>query len=152
MNLDDVDRRILRELQRDCSRVTAEIAEAAGLSQAACWRRIHRFKVEGYILQHTALLDRRKLGLSTQVFAQIKLSATGRANVTSFAEAVQSFPEVLECYVLMGSADFLLRIATASIDAYERFFFDHLSKIPGVQDINSIVALSEIKRFTGLPV
>jgi Lrp/AsnC family transcriptional regulator len=152
MDLDEADRRVLREMQRDSSRSTAEIAEAVGLSQAACWRRIHRLKADGFILRQTVVLDRRKLGLATQVFAQVKLSATGRADISGFADAVRAFPEVLECYVLMGPTDFLLRIATADVDAYERFFFERLSKLPGVQDINSIVALSEIKPFAGLPV
>ena len=152
MSLDAADRRILRELQHDCSRGPAEIADAVGISQAACWRRVHRLKTEGYILKHTIIIDRRKLGLNIQLFVHIKLTATGRASVASFAEAVQSCPEILECHVLMGTTDFLLRIATVDIDAYERFFFEHLSQIAGVQDINSNVALSEVKRFTGLPV
>ena len=151
-NLDAADRRILRELQRDSSRTTAEIADVAGLSQAACWRRIQRLKSGGYIVREAALLDRGKLGLKANIFVQVKLSATGRANVSDFAEAVRAFPEVLECYVLMGQTDFLMRVMTPDIEAYERFFFDKLSRVPGVQDIQSIVALSEIKPFSGYPI
>ena len=149
---DTQDRRILRELQRDASRSTGEIAEAAGLSQAACWRRIQRLKTEGYVVREVAVLDRAKLGLKAHIFVQVKLSATGRANVSDFAEAVRAFPEVLECYVLMGQTDFLMRVMTPDIEAYERFFFDKLSRVPGVQDIQSIVALSEIKPFSGYPI
>ncbi len=150
--LDAADRRILRELQRDSSRSTAEIASAVSLSQAACWRRIQRLKAEGYIVREAAMLDRGKLGLRAHIFVQVKLSATGRAHVSEFADAVRAFPEVLECYVLMGQIDFLIRVMTPDIEAYEKFFFEKLSRVPGVQDVNSIVALSEIKPFGGYPV
>lgn len=151
-NLDAADKRILRELQRDSSRTTAEIADVAGMSQAACWRRIQRLKSDGYIVREAALLDRAKLGLRAHIFVQVKLSATGRAHVSEFADAVRAFPEVLECYVLMGQTDFLMRVMTPDIEAYEKFFFEKLSRVPGVQDVNSIVALSEIKSFVGYPV
>ena len=86
------------------------------------------------------------------VFAQVKLTTHGRQHLDEFAKRVQAIPEVLECHVLMGAVDFLLRIVTADIDAYERLFFSTLSQIPGVQEINSIVALSEIKSTSALPV
>ena len=82
----------------------------------------------------------------------VKLTTHGRANLAQFAEAVQSFPEVLECYVLMGSVDFLLRIVAEDIKAYETFFFDKLSRLPGVQEITSSIALSEMKHTTVLPI
>lgn len=107
---------------------------------------------DGIIRKRVALIDRRSVGLNAQVFAQVKLNAHGRANLDEFAEAIRRFPEVLECYVLMGSVDFMLRIVTANIEDYERFFFDRLSKLTGVQEITSTVALSEIKSTTALPV
>lgn len=152
IKLDRFDIRLLAELQRDVSQSTGDIAERIGLSQAPCWRRIQRLKEEGLIRSQVALLDRRKLGLRTQVFAQIKLSATGRSNLEDFTEIIQGFPEVMECFVLMGSVDFMLRIVTRDIEDYERFFFDKLSRVPGVQEINSMVALSEIKATTQLPL
>ncbi|VWX49913.1 Lrp/AsnC family transcriptional regulator [Novosphingobium sp. 9U] len=151
-NLDDFDKRILRELQIDASRSAAEIGERVGLSQAPCWRRIQKLKESGYIKSQVALLDRRKLGFNAQIFAQIKLTATGRSNVEDFTRAIQEFPEVLDCFVLMGSVDFMLRIVAKDIEAYERFFFDKLSMVPGVQEINSIMALSEIKSTSILPI
>jgi Lrp/AsnC family transcriptional regulator len=152
LNLDSTDRRILIALQIDSSRSSAEIADEAGLSQAPCWRRIQKFKESGIIRSQVALLDRRKLGLNAQVFAQVKLTAHGRSNLSQFSDAIQTFPEVLECFVMMGSVDFMLRIVTKDIEAYERFFFDKLSQVPGVQEINSMVALSEIKSTTALPL
>ena len=99
-----------------------------------------------------AIIDRQKVGLNTQIFAHVKLNAHGRANLDEFTKAIQAFPEVLECYVLMGAVDFLLRIVATDIEAYERFFFDRLSRLPGVHEVNSTVALSEIKATTALPI
>lgn len=150
--IDEFEKKILRELQRDSTLTTAEIAGRVGLSVSPCWRRIDRLQRDGFIRRHVAILDRRKLGLNAHVFAQIKLNAHGRANLDEFSKAIQDFPEVLDAYVLMGTTDFMLRIVTEDIDAYERFFFDQLSKLPGVQEINSTVALSEIKSTTELPL
>src|SRR6187402_142703 len=144
-DLDESDRKILGLMQQDASRSTAEIADLVGLSQAPCWRRLQRLKEAGYIRRQVALLDRRKIGLNAQIFAQVKLTATGRSNLEDFTQAIREFPEVLDCFVLMGTVDFMLRIVARDIEAYERFFFDKLSRVPGVQEINSMVALSEIK-------
>jgi Lrp/AsnC family transcriptional regulator len=150
--LDIYERRILAVLQEDASKPTTEIAQIVGLSQAPCWRRIQRLKEIGLIKANVCVLDRHKLGLQAQIFAQVKLTANGRADVSSFSEAIKQFPEVLDCFVLMGSVDFMLRIVAEDISAYERFFFEKLSQVPGVQEINSMVALSEIKSTTILPI
>ena len=150
--IDAFDRKLLDALQTDADRPTAELAAAAGLSQSPAWRRIQRLREEGVIRKHVALLDRRKLGLNTQIFAQVKLDTHGRQHLDEFAAAIIGFPEVLECHVLMGPVDFLLRIVTTDIEAYERFFFEKLSRVPGVQEVNSTVALSEIKATTALPL
>jgi Lrp/AsnC family transcriptional regulator len=151
-SLDPADLRILAALQVDASRSTADLAEAAGVSQSVCWRRLQRLKSEGIIRAQVALLDRERIGLHAHIFAEVKLSAHGRANLSEFSEAIRAFPEVLECYVLMGRVDFLLRVVAEDIKAYERFFFDKLSVLPGIQEVNSIVALSEIKATTALPL
>lgn len=150
--IDAFDRKLLDALQTDADRSMAELATAVGLSQSPAWRRIQRLRNEGIIRRQVALLDRRKLGLNTQVFAQVKLDAHGRQHLDEFAAAILGFPEVLECHVLMGPVDFLLRIVTTDIEAYERFFFEKLSRVPGVQEVNSTVALSEIKATTALPL
>lgn len=150
--LDSFEINILRELQRDANQTTAEIAERVGLSASPCWRRVDRLEREGFIRKRVAIVDRRKVGLNAHVFAQVKLNAHGRANLDEFSEAIRAFPEVLDAYVLMGAMDFMLRIVAKDIDAYESFFFDRLSKLPGVQEINSTVALSEIKSTTELPL
>jgi Lrp/AsnC family transcriptional regulator len=150
--LDSYERRILEVLQEDAGLSTAAVAEAVGLSASPCWRRIDRLERDGFIKRRVAIVDRKKVGLNAQIFAQVKLNAHGRANLDEFAAAIGEFPEVLECHVLMGSVDFMLRVVTADIEAYERFFFEKLSRLPGIQEVNSIVALSEIKSTTALPL
>lgn len=150
--LDAFELKILRELQRDASQTTAEIAQRVGLSASPCWRRIDRLEREGIIRGRVAVVDRRKVGLRAHIFAQVRLNAHGRANLDEFSNAIRDFPEVLDAYVLMGTTDFMLRIVAVDIEAYERFFFDKLSKLPGVQEITSTVALSEIKSTSILPI
>lgn len=150
--INDADRRLLRAVQRDSRRSTAELASEVGLSQPACWRRLQRLRDEGLIVREVAVLDREKLGFGAQVYALVKLSSVGRANLAGFAEEIRALPEVVECHVLLGAADFLLKIVTKDISAYERFFFERLSAIEGIQDVTSAVALSEIKPASGLPL
>ncbi|WP_267434207.1 Lrp/AsnC family transcriptional regulator [Sphingomonas sp. GM_Shp_1] len=151
-DLDIWERRILALLQEDASLSTAAIAEVVGLSASPCWRRIDRLERDGIIKRRVALVDRAKVGLKAQIFAQVKLNAHGRANLDEFAAAIRDIPEVMECHVLMGSVDFMLRIVAADIESYERLFFERLSNLPGVQEINSTVALSEIKSTSTLPI
>lgn len=150
--LDAYERRILVLLQQDASLSNAELAERVGLSSTPCWRRVQRLRELGVIRQQVALLDRRLLGLNAQIFAQVKLNAHGRQHLDEFTAAIREFPEVLEAFVLMGPVDFLLRIVAADIEAYERFFFEKLSRVPGIQEVNSVVALSEVKATTVLPI
>lgn len=152
MHFDKYELGILGILQDDASVSTSEIADRIGLSQSPCWRRIAALEEAGVIRKRVALLDRKKVGLGTQVFAQVKLSAHGRAHLEDFEHGVADIPEIVECYVLMGSIDFLLRVITSDIEAYEKLFFSKLSKLPGVLEINSAIALSEIKHTTALPL
>lgn len=150
--LDRIDRRLLEELQQDCSRSAAELGEVVGLSQAACWRRIQRLSESGFVKKRVAILDAEKVGLSTIVLAQVKLSAHGRANLDAFSQTIRALPNVLECFVLLGDTDFFLKVAVSDIFHYERFFFDTLSKIEGVAEVKSMVTLSQIKNETSLPI
>jgi Lrp/AsnC family transcriptional regulator len=150
--IDEFDRRILRAIQQDSSRSTAELAGIVGLSQPACWRRLQRLRESGIIVREIAVLDREKLGFSFQVFVLVKLTTIGRAKLADFAKALRALPEVVECHVLMGTADFLLKVVTKDSYAYERFFFEDLSALDDIQDMTSAVALSEIKSPSGLPL
>jgi Lrp/AsnC family transcriptional regulator len=150
--LDRIDQRILAEIQKNADQSQAVLADKVGLSAAPCWRRLQKLKEHGFVKRTVSLLDRKALGLNAMIFAQVKLSVHGRTHLNEFTDSVARFPEVLECYVMMGDTDFLLRIVTESVEAYERFFFEHLSRLPGVQEIKSTIALSEIKSTTELPI
>jgi Lrp/AsnC family transcriptional regulator len=150
--LDAIDRRILDLLQTRTGVNAAMIGEQIGLSQSACWRRIQRLRDEGVIRDQPLTLDREKVGLDTMVFAHVKLTSHGRSNLAAFSDAVRSFPEVLDCFGVLGNVDFLLRIVTTDIKAYEQFFFEKLSQLPGIQEVNSSIVLSETKRTTSLPI
>ena len=150
--LDAMDRKILNLMQKDASLTIADIAERVGMSQSPCWRRIQRMRQEEIIIGQVTLLDRKRVGLNAQIFAQVRLNAKGRENIEEFSRAIQEFDEVLDCYVTLGTTDFILRIVASDINAYERFFFNQLSRVPGIQEINSMVALSEIKSTTSLPL
>lgn len=152
MQLDPTDKKILRLLQTEADITAAAIGDRIGASQATVWRRMQRFRDEGLIPHQYIMLDRKKAGFHALVFAQVKLNSQGRANLAAFSEAIESFPEVQECYVLMGNVDFLLRIVAPDVDAYEKFFFEKLSQITGIREITSSIALSEIKRTTALPI
>jgi Lrp/AsnC family transcriptional regulator len=149
-SLDETDRKILTILQDDATLGTAEVAEKVGLSQAPCWRRIRRMQEAGIILKSVTLLDRKKVGLPVMIFAQIKLSVHGSSTLPEFDAAIRGFPEVVECFTLMGQTDYLLKIIVPTVEAYERFFREKLSQLPAVRETNSAIALSEIKNTTAL--
>lgn len=150
--LDRIDQRILAALQEDASRSAAQIAEAVGLSQSPCWRRIQRLREEGYISKVVALLDRKKIGLRAQLFVQVKVISNDQANLAEFSRQIQEFPEVMECHVILGAFDFLLRVVTRDLEAYEKFYFDTLSRVPNIREINSFVAAQEVKSTTAFPL
>ena len=152
VSLDHTDRKILDLLQTEPGINASAIGERIGLSQSACWRRIQRLREEGVFSDHPVILNREKVGLTTMVFAHVKLTSHGRSKLSEFADAVRSYPEVMDCYVLLGPVDFLLRIVAEDIKAYEQFFFEKLSQLPGIQEVNSSIVLSDIKHSTALPV
>lgn len=152
VKLDGLDKKILRLLQSDASLSAAAIGDQIGLSQSPCWRRIQRLKDSGLIKQQGMVFDRRKLGFDTMIFAHVKLTAHGRSKVSEFSQAIAGFPEVMECHLLLGQVDFLLRIVTPDLEAYERFFFERLSQLPDVQEVTSSIVLTESKFTTELPI
>jgi Lrp/AsnC family transcriptional regulator len=152
IEIDNLDRKILRLLQSDASLSATAIGDRVGLSQSPCWRRIQRLKDSGLIKQQGMIFDRRKLGFDTRVFAHVKLTAHGRSKVAEFGDTIRKFPEVMECHLLLGQVDFLLRIVTPDLEAYERFFFERLSQLPDVQEVTSSIALTEVKQTTELPI
>ena len=152
IELDRGDLKILELVQEQGALSAAEVAERVGMTTSTCWRRLTRLEQTGVIRKRVALCNREKLGLSVLVFSHVKLAGHGRDALLRFEQAVGAHPEILECYTLMGETDFLLRIACRDIKAYEAFFLDHLSRFPGVQSVNSSIALAVIKETTALPL
>ena len=152
MNLTPTDIKILELLQHDASLTAAEIAEQVNLSVSPCWRRINRLEKEGFIDRKVALLNIEKLGMGLVVFARIRLSKNDEASLQNFEEQVRSYAEVVECYTVTVSADYFLKIITRDIKHYDRFLRRHLIQIPVVRDINSNVAVTQIKYSTELPL
>lgn len=150
--IDRLDRRILDLLQREGALPVAEVASRTGISTTTCWRRIQQLEQSGVIRGRVAVLDRAALGLDVTIFAHVKLSSQGRDAIAAFSEAIRDRPEVLDCYTTMGEWDFMLRVVTRDIKAYEAFYLDHLSKLPNVQSINSSVTVTVIKETTALPL
>ena len=152
IKIDRTDLGILARLQRNSSASVGEIAESVGLSPSPCWRRIQRLEQEGFIRERVALLDREKLGFTLQVFVQVRFSSKGGATLADFESAVRAAPEIVECHMLMGDVDFMLRVVTRDVQSYERFLRQTLAKMPGVRDITSTIALSAVKSTTALPL
>lgn len=152
MELDDLDLKILDVIQKNPPLSTAALADLVGLSQSPCWRRVARLKEAGYILDEVTRLDPEKLGFRMVVFAEVRLSAHGRANLTEFTNAIGRFPEVVECHAIMGASDFLLRIITRDVEDYRQFVFGRLSTLPTVQEIRSTMSMGATKSTTTLPI
>lgn len=150
--LDTTDLKILTLMQGNAKLTTQEIADKTHLSQSPCWRRIHRLEKAGIIKRHVTLLDSRKLGFDLVVFATINLTAQGRNNLTEFEKKIQQFPEVVECYTMTGTWDYLLKIVAKSIRRYETFVREHLLQLDHVGEVHSHVAVTEIKNTTELPL
>ena len=150
--LDKIDLRILKLMQEDGSLSTAEIAERAGLSQSPCWRRIQRLKKEGYIKGIVAIIDRHKLGLNMQIFAQVKMGTLTEAQRQKFLKAVMEMPEIQECYSLFGEMDVILKVLSPDVNWYQEFVFNTIMKQPSVKEVQSLMTLSEIKCTTAVPL
>jgi len=150
--LDDLDARILNELQKDARVPLNDLADRVSSSRSAVWRRIQKLEDEGIIKQHTILLNAEKAGLGVMVIAQVKMQAHSRDSLPNFIEKVQNFKEVIECHTLMGDVDFFLKIRVKDVQAYEDFFWNSLSQIEGVREINSSIALTAWKDTTNLHI
>ena len=152
VDLDGTDRRILQTLQGNARLPNTELADAVGLTPAPCLRRVKRLEETGVISKYTALLDPGRVGLGLTVFVTITLDRQTRRTYDEFAGQMRARPEVLECYLLLGERDFLLKVVVADLEAYQQFYLNHLTTIAGVRNINSIIAVNEEKHTTDLPI
>jgi Lrp/AsnC family transcriptional regulator, leucine-responsive regulatory protein len=152
MALDPTDRRILTVLQRRGRISNADLSEEVNLSASACHRRVQRLEEEGYISSYVALLDRRKMGLPTLVFVEITLQGQADDLLDAFEKAVSRIPDVLECHLMAGTADYILKIVAEDTEDFARIHRQHLSRLPGVAQMQSSFALRTVFKTTAIPV
>jgi Lrp/AsnC family leucine-responsive transcriptional regulator len=152
MKLDAIDIKILNALQEDASISNIELADRVGLSQSPCLRRVKALEEARIIRKRVTLLEPRSIDLSVNVFVNVTLEKQIRERLQDFEKEVLRRPEVLECYLMTGEADYLLRVVVQDLDAYERFLKNHLTRIPGVASIKSSFALNQVQYRTALPL
>jgi DNA-binding Lrp family transcriptional regulator len=152
MNLDSTDLKILRELQYDSDISNVELAKRVHLSPSPCLARVKALKEAGVIRNYVALLDPAKLGLQLNVFIFIKLKEQNRKTLDKFEDRVCGYEEVMECYLMTGDSDYLIRVAVENITALERFIVEKLSPIAQVEGIRSSLALKQVLYKTALPL
>lgn len=152
MALDDLDRRILAQLQADGRTPISDLAEAVGLSASPCLRRVRKLERAGVIARYVAVLDQRAVGLPVSVFVSIKLESQRQESLDLFEKAVSRWPEVLECYLMTGPRDYWLRVVVPDLDAYERFVKNKLTRVEGIASIESSFALQQVKYTNLLPL
>lgn len=151
-DLDAIDRRLLAQLQENGRLTATELAERVGLTTSPCLRRLRLLEEAGVIRGYTALIDQRKVGLPVSVFVSIKLERQGEEALNRFEAAVRRCPEVLECYLMTGPRDYLLRVVASDLADYERFVKETLTRIEGIANIESSFALGQVKHSSVLPI
>jgi DNA-binding Lrp family transcriptional regulator len=152
MHLDAVDLRILTELQKDSSLSNVELARRVHLSPSPCLMRVKHLESEGVIQRYVALCDTKSLGLGLNVFISITLKEQSRKALAEFEQRIAEHDEVMECYLMTGDSDYLIRVALADIAALERFILNQLTPIAGVEKIRSSFALKQVRYKTALPL
>jgi len=150
--LDAIDRRILRVLQENARIPNVELAQAVGLSPSPCLRRVRDLEERGIVRRYVGLVDPGAVGLPVSVFVQVTLERQVERALETFETAVQERPEVMECYLMTGDADYLLRVVVPDLEAFQRFLMEHLTRVPGVASIKSSFALKQVKYLTALPL
>jgi Lrp/AsnC family leucine-responsive transcriptional regulator len=151
-DLDEIDHRILQSLQDHARISNVDLADKIGLSPAPCLRRVRDLEGAGVIRKYATLLDPHAVGLGVTVFVQISLDLQVEGRLEIFERAIAGRPEVMECYLMTGDADYLLRIVVSDVEAYEHFLRDFLTRIESVEGIKSSFALKQVKYSTSLPL
>ena len=150
--MDEIDRKILAALQEDARITNAELADRVGLSAAPCLRRVRALEQSKVIRRYVTLIDPAAVDLTVTVFVQISLDLQVENRLDLFERAIARRPEVLECYLMTGDSDYLLRVVVPNVQAYERFLKDTLTRVEGVAGIKSSFALREVRNSTALPL
>jgi len=151
VNIDDIDRRILTELQRDASLPVETLGDRVGLSRNACWRRVKALEAAGIITGRVALLDARKLGLGLMVFMQVRAAAHDASWLEKFARATSALPEIQGVYRMSGDLDYLIRARVADMADYDRLYQTLIARVP-MGDVSASFVMEEIKDSTALPM
>ena len=151
-SLDMIDQRILNALQDNARMRNVDLANQVGLSDSPCLRRVRQLEHSGVIRGYVTLVDQEAVGLPVSIFISVSLEKQTEKALETFESHIAACPEVMECYLMTGDADYLLRVVTADLSAYERFLMDHLPRIPGVASIKSSFALKQVAYRTALPL
>ena len=149
--MDNIDRQIIAALQRDGRQKLADLSAAVGLSATPCARRIARLEAEGIITGYSARVDQEKLGLPLNIFIFVELDRQSRDAIKTFEAAVRRFDEVMECYLMTGTRDVLLRVVAADLAGFDRFLEDGLMRVEGIRSMRSSFALRTMIRRNALP-
>lgn len=152
MQIDATDRRILTALQRQGRISNAELSEMVNLSPSACHRRVQRLEEEGYISGYVALLNAKKLDRPTTVFVEITLQGQADELLDAFEKGVRRIPDVLECHLMAGTADYLLKVVAQDTEDFARIHRQHLARLPGVAQMHSSFSLRTVSNTTAIPV
>jgi len=152
MKLDPIDIRILYELQNDSSLSNVELAKRVHLSPSPCLMRVKVLKDKGVIRNYVALADPKILGLGLNVFISISLKEQSKEALAQFEQRISEHDEVMECYLMTGDSDYLIRVAVADMGALEKFILEQLTPIPGIEKIRSSFALKQVRYKTALPL
>ena len=152
MTIDQTDRRILQVLQRQGRISNADLSDQVNLSASACHRRVQRLESDGYIRNYVALLDARKMQVPTTVFVEITLQGQADELLEAFEKAVARIPDVLECHLMAGTADYILKVVAENTEDFARIHRQHLARLPGVAQMQSSFALRTVFKTTALPV
>lgn len=152
MKLDRIDYSILKSIQDNARISNVELAEVVGLSPSPCLRRVKVLEQAGVIKRYVGLIDAAAVGLPISIFVNVSLDRQERSGLEEFETRIQSYAEVMECYLMTGSSDYLIRIVVPDLHSYERFLADKLTRIPGVANIQSSFALKQVVYSTELPL
>ena len=150
--LDATDRKMLRALQLDGRMTNSDLSKAVNLSESACLRRLRALETAGVISRYAAIINERAVGLPISVFVTVTLSSQSEASLTAFETAIATVPEVVECYLMTGGSDYLLRLVVRDVDDLERVHAKELTRIPGVTRVSSSVAMRTVVKRGALPV
>ena len=150
--LDPIDRKILTALQENARIANVDLAEKINLSPSPCLARVKALEEDGFIRRYVTLLNPQAIGLGVNIFIQVRLEKQIESALIVFEKAIATRPEIMECYLMTGAADYLLRVVVSDLDAYQKFLTEFVAKIPGVGNIQSSVALKQVKYKTALPI